>query len=79
MLLDMRVVVEGISSLLAIVILAACETTSVSAQKGNQEAKRMAAIERLKQQQQRPDEAQANLWNAQEQLIDRDGNPMRAY
>ena len=63
---------------IAAVILAGCETTNVSGPGGNQEAKRMAAIERLKQQ---PpiDEAKANLWSAQEQFLDRDGNPLRAY
>jgi predicted small secreted protein len=57
--------------------LAGCETTD-SAGGGNQEAKRRAAIEQQKDQ---PpvDQAHANLWNAQENRLDRDSNPLRAY
>ena len=63
---------------IAAVILAGCETTNVAGPGGNQEAKRMAAIERLKQQ---PpiDEAHANLWNAQQHFLDRDTNPVQGY
>ena len=58
------------------VVLTGCETTETSG--GNQEAKRRAAIER--QRQQVPlDEAQANLWNAHQDTVNRDGNPLRAY
>lgn len=59
-----------------VALIAGCETTTVSGPKDNLEAKRMAAIEQQKQQQ-HPDEGTTNLWNAQERLIDRDGNPMR--
>ena len=58
------------------VLFVGCETTD-TAQGGNQEAKRRAAMEKQKQQQH--DEADANLWSAQRSLIDRDGNPGRAY
>jgi hypothetical protein len=58
-------------------LLSACETTSTSG-KGNQEAKRLAALEQQKRQ--APlDESHTNLWRAQENLVDRDGNPMRNY
>ena len=58
------------------VILAGCETTETSG--GNQEAKRRAAIEQRKQQVP-ADEAQANLWSAQQDALNRDGNPMRGH
>lgn len=53
-----------------------CETTNTAG--GNQEAKRRAALEKQKQQQ--PiDEGQANLWDAHNNRLDRDGNPLRSY
>jgi hypothetical protein len=58
-------------------LLIGCETTD-TAQGGNQEAKRRAAME--KQKQQEPlDEANANLWSAQQNRLERDGNPSRSY
>jgi len=59
------------------VLLVGCETTD-TAQGGNQEAKRRAAMEQQKQQSSL-DEAQTNLRDAQNDLINRDGNPMRSY
>jgi len=59
------------------VLLVGCETTD-TAQGGNQEAKRRAAMEQQKQQSSL-DEAQTNLKDAQNDLINRDGNPMRSY
>jgi len=60
------------------VLIAGCETTDSSRSGGNQEAKRRAAIER--QRQREPvDEAHANLWNAHDDMLDRDSNPLRAY
>ena len=56
--------------------LTGCETTEASG--GNQEAKQRAAIERRKQQVP-PDESQANLWNAHQDHVNRDGNPSRGY
>jgi hypothetical protein len=60
------------------VLLAGCETTDLAQSGGSQEAKRRAAIERQRQQSP-PDEAHANLWGAQENVLDRDSNPLRAY
>lgn len=57
------------------VSLVACETSDKAG--GNQEAKRRAAIERHREQ--AVDEADANLWNAQENRLNRDSNPTRAY
>ena len=45
---------------------------------GNQEAKRRAAIAR-QQQQMRGSEADQNLQNAQEDILNRDSNPVRKY
>ncbi|HJT79577.1 MAG TPA: hypothetical protein VJ719_00145 [Chthoniobacterales bacterium] len=58
------------------VFLTGCETTETAG--GNQEAKRRAAIEQRRQQVP-PDEAQANLWNAQQDRLNRDGNPSREF
>ena len=59
-------------------LLIGCETTNVAGPGGNQEAKRLAAIERQKQEAP-TDEATANLWDAHEKMLDRDSNPLRAY
>ena len=66
-----------LTSLVALVAFATvftgCETTE-----GNLEAKRRAAVERHRQT--APlDEANANLRNAQQNVLDRDSNPLRAY
>jgi len=61
-----------------IILLTACETTDSSSAGGSQEAKRRAAIERRRQQ--GPiDDSDANLWRAQENVLNRDSNPTRAY
>jgi len=60
-----------------VALLSSCETTNTSG-KGNQEAKRLAAIERQKQQAPM-DEGHTNLWRAQQNRLDRDGNPSREY
>ena len=57
-------------------LLVGCETTEAG--QGNQETKHRAALERQKQQS-TLDEAHANLWNAHEDIVDRDSNPLRAY
>ena len=58
-------------------VLADCESTD-TASGGNQESKRLAAL-RQQRQNERQDEAQQNLWNAQENILNRDGNPVRRY
>jgi len=55
----------------------ACESTQTSQSGGNQEAKRRAAMAQQKQQPV-PDEGHANLLEAQQDLLNRDGNPMRS-
>jgi len=57
------------------VLVTACETTDKTG--GNQEAKRRAALERHRQQ--AVDQSEANLRNAQENLLNRDSNPNAAY
>jgi hypothetical protein len=54
-----------------------CESTE-TAGRGNQEVKRLAAIEQERQQEQ-TDEAQRNLWNAQHDILTRDGNAAPYY
>ena len=46
---------------------------------GNQELKRMAALEKERQQSAEIDERQRNLWNAQHDIITRDGNASNHY
>jgi hypothetical protein len=53
-----------------------CESTD-TAGRGNQEEKRLAALQAQRQQEQQGDEAQQNLWSAHENLLNRDGNPIR--
>ena len=59
-----------------------CETTDTAGNpsgRGNQEMKRLAAIEQEKQQEQEMDEGQRNLWNAQHDVMTRDSNPATRY
>ena len=56
-------------------VFVSCETTD-TAGRGNLEAKRLAALQQQRQQEQ-ADEAQQNLWNAQKGFMNQDGNPMR--
>ncbi len=64
-----------IGSILAVtLLLAGCQTTETSG-RGTQETKRLAALKR--QQQEQHDEAKQNLWTAQDNLLNRDGNPAR--
>ncbi len=58
-----------------------CETTDMAGNPSggaNQESKRLAAVQQQRQQPP-PDEAQQNLWNAQQDILNRDGNPVRRY
>ena len=54
--------------------LVGCQNTG-TAGKGTQESKRLAAVQQHRHQQQ--SESQQNLWRAQENLLNTDGNPMR--
>jgi hypothetical protein len=66
-----------VTAMIGLGLLASCETTNVSG-RGNQEAKRLAAIERHREQAPLPED-QANLWSAHRNILDRDTNPLRAY
>lgn len=55
--------------------LVGCESTQTAGM-GNQERKRLAAVQQQEQQPQ-PDEAEQNLQNAQQDILNRDSNPAR--
>jgi hypothetical protein len=56
-------------------ILTSCESTQTAGD-GNQERKHLAAM-REQNEQPQLDESEQNLWNAQQNTINMDGNPMR--
>jgi hypothetical protein len=58
-------------------ILIGCESTQTVGQ-GNQERKRLAAMQQWNRQRQ-ADESEQNLSSAQQNTINMDGNPMRRY
>jgi hypothetical protein len=58
-----------------VALCAGCKTTETSG-RGNQETKRLAARERHRHEQR--DQSTENLWSAQTNLLNRDGNPMRS-
>jgi hypothetical protein len=64
--------------IVSFVLLVSCETTN-SAGRGNQESKRLAAKQQQLHQRAQTDEGQENLWTAQENNLNRDGNPARRY
>ena len=55
-----------------------CETTNQTAGEGNQERKRLAALQEARQQPQ-PDESDQNLWNAQRDRLNTGTNPAIRY
>jgi hypothetical protein len=59
-------------------LLMSCETTQTAGQ-GNQEQKRLAAIQREQQEGAQLDEGDRNLWNAQVDRLERDSNPAIRY
>lgn len=61
-----------VSFMILAAVVVSCESTQTAGQ-GNQEAKRRAALAQAHQNEQ-PDEAQRNLWNSQQDRINRDGN-----
>jgi hypothetical protein len=63
-------------------LLVSCESTDLSAHQrpaGNQEAKRVAAIDQENHPEADVDETKRNLWNSQRELLVRDGNPNLRY
>lgn len=65
---------RNLGLVLSLALLAGCESTD-TANGGNQEAKRRAALQQ-EQQVQQPDETQRNLWNTQQDRMNRDGTPI---
>jgi hypothetical protein len=63
-----------IGLILGVAVFVGCETTQTAGQ-GNQERKRLAAIEQEKQAAANTDEAEQNLWSAQEARMNRESNP----
>jgi hypothetical protein len=58
--------------------LSGCETTQTAGQ-GNQEQKRLAAIQKEQQEGAQMDEGERNLWNAQVDRLNQDSNPALRY
>ncbi|HEV3243716.1 MAG TPA: hypothetical protein VGZ31_04830 [Chthoniobacterales bacterium] len=59
-------------------ILIGCETTQPTGM-GNQEQKRLAAIQQQQQEDAQIDEADRNLWNAHQDLLNTGTNPAIPY
>jgi hypothetical protein len=58
--------------------LMSCETTQTAGQ-GNQEIKRLAAIQQEEQEAAQVDESERNLWNAQQDILLTGTNPATRY
>jgi hypothetical protein len=58
---------------------ASCETTETTTGVGNQEQKRMAAIQRERQENAQYDESDINLWNAHQDQLMQGTNPALTY
>lgn len=62
--------------------VASCETTETAGNQngmGLQESKRLAALQERRQQEAQMDESHKNLWNAQQDILNRDGDPIGRY
>jgi len=59
-------------------ILVGCETTQTAGM-GNQEQKRMAALQRQQAEDAQMDESERNLWNAQQDRLYTGTNPAVSY
>jgi outer membrane murein-binding lipoprotein Lpp len=62
------------AALLAIAMLMGCESTQTT-DMGNQEQKRLAALQRQQAEDAQMDESDRNLWNAQVDTLYRGTNP----
>jgi hypothetical protein len=74
--------IRFMSLIACVATLAGCESTDMAggaSPSGSLEAKRLAALRQEQQQAAHQDEAQQNLWSAQGNLVNRDGNPNRTY
>lgn len=62
-----------------LVFLPGCETTNQITGTGNQEQKRLAQIQRQRQENAQYDESEINLWNAHQDLLATGTNPAIPY
>ena len=67
-----------VSVIASTAILVSCETTQTTGM-GNQEQKRLAAIQQQQQEDAQMDEADRNLWNAHQDLLYTGTNPAVPY
>ncbi|HJX25859.1 MAG TPA: hypothetical protein VJ252_06860 [Chthoniobacterales bacterium] len=74
--------IQLIGLILGATLFASCETTQTTGNtgpRGNAEAKRVAVLEERRQEEAHMDESQKNLWNAQQDILNRDGDPTGRY
>ena len=62
----------------SVALFVGCETTQTAGM-GNQEQKRLAAIQHEQQEAAQMDEADRNLWNAHQDLLYTGSNPVIPY
>lgn len=62
----------------SVALFVGCETTQTTGT-GNQEQKRLAAIQKEQQEGAQMDEADRNLWNAQQDVLYSGTNPAAQY
>ena len=67
-----------VSVIASTAILVSCETTQTTGM-GNQEQKRLAAIQQQQQEDAQMDESDRNLWNAHQDLLYTGTNPAVPY
>jgi hypothetical protein len=71
--------VQFVGLIVCAAFFAGCETTETAGNtgaKGNAEVKRVAALQERQQEERQMDESQKNLWNAQQDTLNRDGDPI---
>jgi hypothetical protein len=74
--------IQLIGLVLGAAFFASCESTQTTGNtgvRGNAEAKRVAVLEERRQEEAHMDESQKNLWNAQQDILNRDGDPTGRY
>ena len=67
-----------VSVIASTAILVSCETIQTTGM-GNQEQKRLAAIQQQQQEDAQMDESDRNLWNAHQDLLNTGTNPAVPY
>ena len=77
MIRDMKQL-QLVSLIAGAAILVSCETTQTTGM-GNQEQKRLAAIQQQQQEDAQMDESDRNLWNAHQDLLYTGTNPAVPY